>query len=544
MSHDLAPPRLSSRPLFLPAVCLVIVALGLLLYGQTFSYGYVGLDDETLIEHDHAFLEHLSLLPQAFTRDVFGNTGEPSPYYRPLLTISLMLDTQLTGLDLTAFRVTNLGLHLVSACLLLYLLVALGTRRELAAFLAILFTVHPIQVLAVALISGRNDPLLAVFTLSGLLLLVRFVRTGSPLALGLHVLCFALALFTKESALALLLVQPLLMGLVLGEDLRSGKSRALAAAWLVVLAAYLTLRSAALPQARPGIGLGYFVANLPTLPQLVGKILFPFNLSKFPTIQDMGFVYAALGVAVVLVALVASRGARWRRVIFGGAWFFAFLLPSLTVGALPSFEHRMYLPLMGFLLAASETAPLARADLRRPAVAAIALAVIVGCSAISFVRCRSFRDFDTFWTSALARSPHSRLAYLFYGSNLAERGRVDEAIDVFQTYLQRDPNAPQIHYRLGVVYAAEGRLGAAQDAFEAELRVDPGDPETRYALGLLYQRTGRSDQAETTWRQLIEDQPGYAKAYQSLLIFYRARGDRAKAREIGDEMRRRGIAEP
>ena len=120
-------------------------------------------------------------------------------------------------------------------------------RRELALFLAIVFAVHPLQVIAVAWVPGRNDPLLAVFVLSSLLQLIRFQRTGSGLACGLHILCLALALFTKESALALLVVQPLLVGLILHQDLRSGRNRALGAAWLLVVAVWFWLRSAALP---------------------------------------------------------------------------------------------------------------------------------------------------------------------------------------------------------------------------------------------------------------------------------------------------------
>jgi len=46
------------------------------------------------------------------------------------------------------------------------------------------------------------------------------------------------------------------------------------------------------------------------------------------------------------------------------------------------------------------------------------------------------------------------------------------------------------------------------------------------------------------WRQIIENDPRYVGAYRALLDHYRARGDRARAREILEEMRRKGIGDP
>ena len=532
----------AASPRFGRLACLGLTAIVLLLYGQTIPYGYNGLDDERMIRKDHAFLKDLSHVPQAFVRDVFGNEEGKRLYYRPLLTLSLMLDTQLGGVDITAFRVTNVLLHALSTCLLLYFLMAIGVRRELALFLTIVFAVHPLQVFAVALVSGRNDPLLAVFVLSALLQLIRFQRTGSGLACGLHILCLALALFTKESALALLVVQPLLVGLILHQDLRSGRNRALGAAWLLVVAVWFWLRSVALPSGTAAIGPGNFLLNLPMLPQYVGKIFFPFNLNLFPTIPDTGFVYGALALGIAIAALVRSREVAWGRVVFGGAWFLAFLLPSLTVGGMPGFEHRMYLPLVGFMVVLCETDLLERADPRSWRFAWVASVVIVGFFAISFFRCHVFRDFESFWQSAVEGSPHSRLAHLFYGIELEKRGRLDEAESLYRAYLEREASKHGIHHRLAVTLGTQRRFAQAERHFLAELEINPGFADAQFDLGVLYEQSGRASQAVELWRQIIENAPRYVGAYRALVAHYRARDDRA--REILEEMRRQGIGGP
>jgi len=535
----------AASPRFGRLACLGLTAIVLLLYGQTIPYGYNGLDDERMIRKDHAFLKDLSHVPQVFVRDVFGNEERERHYYRPLLTLSLMLDTQLGGVDITAFRVTNVLLHALSTCLLLYFLMAIGVRRELALFLTIVFAVHPLQVFAVALVSGRNDPLLAVFVLSSLLQLIRFQRTGSGLACGLHILCLALALFTKESALALLVVQPLLVGLILHQDLRSGRNRALGAIWLLVVAVWFWLRSVALPSGTgAAIGPGSFLLNLPMLPQYVGKIFFPFNLSLFPTIADTGFVYGVLALGITIAALARSREVSWGRVVFGGAWFLAFLLPSLTVGGTPGFEQRMYLPLVGFMVVLCETDLLERADPRSRRFASVASVVIVGFFAISFFRCHEFRDFESFWQSAVEGSPHSRLAHLYYGIELEKRGRLDEAESLYRAYLEREASKHGIHHRLAVILATQRRFAQAERHFLAELEINPGFADAQFDLGVFYARSGRASQAVELWRQIIENDPRYVDAYRALVAHYRARGDRVRAREILEEMRSKGIGDP
>jgi len=56
---------------------------------------------------------------------------------------------------------------------------------------ALIFALHAVKPHGVAWISGSTDPLLTLFFLSAVLLYLRYRRTGSALALGGTLACYA-----------------------------------------------------------------------------------------------------------------------------------------------------------------------------------------------------------------------------------------------------------------------------------------------------------------------------------------------------------------
>ncbi|UCD55136.1 MAG: hypothetical protein JSV93_06410, partial [Candidatus Omnitrophota bacterium] len=169
------------------APILLIACLGFLVYSQTLFFDFTYLDDNVLILGNRKFLSKLSNIPQAFRQDVFFSYEDA--YYRPLLTISFILDAQLPfalypspkpspqrgegrvrgrgeqGKGFS-YHLTNIVIHLLAACLLFLLLIKLKYREGLAIFFSLIFTVHPVLTQAVAWLPGRNDSLLAVFIFS------------------------------------------------------------------------------------------------------------------------------------------------------------------------------------------------------------------------------------------------------------------------------------------------------------------------------------------------------------------------------------------
>ena len=156
------------------------------------------------------------------------------------------------GLSTPGFTAVNVALHAAVSVLLFALVRRLGASRTVAGIAGIAFAVHPVHTEAVTGIAGRPELLAALFFLISLLCHRKadgprqwLYRLGAWLA-------FACALLSKESAITLLLVVPVIDALFppygTGEQPQSRRSRVLSSyvPLLLVAAAYLVIRHAVL----------------------------------------------------------------------------------------------------------------------------------------------------------------------------------------------------------------------------------------------------------------------------------------------------------
>jgi hypothetical protein len=184
----------------------IIIGIVILLYAAPVieKYQYVKMDDTDLIVENEVFIKHLKNIPQAFKQSCFeivGHLTDNKSYYRPILIVSFMIDAQLHGTrSASTYHFFNLLYHIIVCLLLYYFLRKLSNNTALSMVLAALFALHPVNVHAVAWIPGRNDPLLAIFTLISFISLLNYYKTNENRFLVLHLLAYAFAVFTKEAA--------------------------------------------------------------------------------------------------------------------------------------------------------------------------------------------------------------------------------------------------------------------------------------------------------------------------------------------------------
>jgi hypothetical protein len=147
-----------------PLLWLCLAALAV--YFQSFYFGVTELDDSIFIRDFHTYNEDLGNLVTSFQRGVFDALKDP--YYRPLFLDSMILNYHMSGggENIASYHMVNVLLHIISVVLLFSLFKKLGIKELHAFLLALVFAVHPVLSQAVAWIPGRNDTLLAVFTLA------------------------------------------------------------------------------------------------------------------------------------------------------------------------------------------------------------------------------------------------------------------------------------------------------------------------------------------------------------------------------------------
>jgi hypothetical protein len=277
-------------------------------------------------------------------------------FYRPVTMLVWWLGDRLWHGAPAGYHLLAIALHAANS-LLVY---ALGRRLIGSSYGALagalLFAVHPLHVEPLCWPAAISDLLCAGFSLASLLALLicqtSAARGGRAFALSGALISFALALLSKEVALALPGVV-VMVGLLGGQASR--RSVAISgASYLVVLAAYLGWRMHVLG----GLGgyalpLSFWNTVFPSGPLLLmGDFLFPTHTTLLARIGPIGWWLVLVAMAaVVLWLLTGLDRVPARRLWLWVGFVFVLAVPSWTFRWQPSasFEWTRfaYLPTVG-----------------------------------------------------------------------------------------------------------------------------------------------------------------------------------------------------
>ena len=448
-----------------------------LLYGHTLSFDIVALDDYTLISENTAVLSHPGNIGKLFRSDVF--LSGITQFYRPLLNVSLMLDTLAHGPYFFVFHLTNILLHAAAASLVFFLLLRLGAGFRLSAFLALFYLCHPSLAQAVSWVPGRNDSMLSVFILSSFFFLLSYLEKPGWRTLAGYTFFFLAAMFTKETAVVFPFLSLCYMLGVSDVKLPRRAWAAFAAATGAVLGAWALARGLAVfPHTQ--VGVPRVLSNLPALIVMLGKTVFPYEQGVWTELNSVSLLpgLAALGLFAIGRRYAVPGGKRLMD--FGMLWYMVFLLPTIVVikgveGSLHLWGHRLALPMAGFLVALSAIKPVRELDFRRIVTGGACAAVLAYFSVCAFVGSYNFSDRITFWKRAAQETPSDPVVYM----NLAAFHHVafllHDAEFYYRKALEANPNERFAHGNLASIYSARGEIARAEAELRSELKIDPAN---------------------------------------------------------------------
>jgi len=188
-----------SNPVRVILILISFVILGFIVYHNAL-FVYFLSDDLAIIGALHT--GGLEKLLEVFTH-----------FLRPVLFFSFWIELQLWQLNPVSFHATNIFLHCINAfwvfllTSLFFRMFSITSRPVFPAYLAgLFFLVLPSHSEAVTWISGRSDVLATFFMLPSLITYCLYLSRQKNIYLILSVLSFLLAVYTKESALAVPLV--------------------------------------------------------------------------------------------------------------------------------------------------------------------------------------------------------------------------------------------------------------------------------------------------------------------------------------------------
>ncbi len=153
-------------------VIILISIIGFLVYYSSLKGVFV-FDDKALIL-DNPFIKNFSHIKDIFTTQLFKGSGIYSNFYRPIQSLSFMIDYHLWGLNPYGYHLTGIFIHILNAIFVYFLTYRIFKKQDIALITSLLFCVHTVLSWPVDYIASRADLLSPFFFLAALLLYILY----------------------------------------------------------------------------------------------------------------------------------------------------------------------------------------------------------------------------------------------------------------------------------------------------------------------------------------------------------------------------------
>ena len=507
-------------------------ALGLLVLGVVCALGYGGVLDAGFVYDDLVNItQRASLRWTELSLANWWNAVVDSPSRRPVALATFGLQYWSGFGSVQDFRTVNLFVHFANAVMVWRLTVLLmerapggdrlgkGTREAAGWVAALIFLAHPLQTQSVTYIVQRMNALAATGQLACLLLYMGARRQPDPLRravlFALSAGAWVLGVGSKESAA----IAPAVVWLYewyFEQDLSRQFVRRTAVAFALV--GVPTLGATAVIVAMSGYDpmATYPVKDFTPLERLMSEprvIVFYASQILWPAPSRLSLLHSfevsrsllhpwttlpAIGVALAALWGIVSTARRHRLASFCGAWFFLQLAIESTVIPLAlAMEHRLYLPLLGPVIALVDFGARhwpSRSPQRLAWTAAVGLLVLLLVGATN-ARNRVWMTPEGLWTDVLEKYPEDFVARMNLGFHLAGGGRHAEALAHYEAALEVAPDDSRLHTNIGSSLLAVGRAEEAIASLQNALALDPQNPLAPSALGRALAVAGRREEA-------------------------------------------------
>lgn len=292
----------------------------------------------------------------------------------------------------------------------------------------------------------------------------------------------------------------------------------------------------------------------------LGNMVWPRNLAAFyPFPRNIAFLSAEYLPAIILVAGITAVCLVYRkkRNVWLSVWgyFVVTLIPVsgiVQVGGQSMADRYTYLPSLGpFLLAGLGAAwtwgtvvnlkkwgPTLKLFCSASAAFALALLIYSTLEQIGI-----WKNGFALWNDVIEKQPNRvPVAYNNRGSEFMKMGRLDKAVEDFNTAIAQDPSDYLAYANLGKLYLNIGSFEKSIEYAGRAIVLAPSQAVPYNNRGISYHITGRYDSALEDFNKAIELDRDYANAYFNRGNLFRDIGrkelavaDYQKACDLGHE---------
>ncbi len=567
---------------------LLIIFISFLVYLNALRNGFVW-DDMVLIA-DNEGINKWGCFWESFVRDFFDTTDDTIEfkygYYRPIISLSYMIDYTLWGLKPWGFHLSNIIFHTMS-CILVYLIFnSLFNNRSISLITSLLFACHPIHTESVTWISGRTDIIAGMFFLSAFYLYQKAIHSPLPdeknsslcnrevlklffkqskIFYVCSIILFALAMLCKEMVATLPFLIIAYTHFFVG--LRNGRqckiSLLLSTPYFFVILLYGITRFVILgihtvdnPGGEEMKGFyPAFFSFTKTIFIYLFRLIYPAHLNAYIqnpmsfSISEPPVISSIFGVAL-LIFMVVWLKKRWAGMSFLILFYLVTLLPLsnfIRISApwdmgFVTAERFLYIPSLGFcgiisvLLTAAWKSSF---SILRYTTVSLFIALLIFYSGQTLLRNRDWIDEKTFFSKTLKEAPNAALLHHAMGNVYVREENYEKALDYYKNSLKLYPLYHAAYNNIGTIYSKHGLYDQALAAFKEAIKINPEYIQSHFNLGTTYYQKGMTEDASREFKTVLTLNKNYVKAHNNLGIIYAENGQLNEAIAEFEEVLRR-----
>lgn len=507
-------------------------------YGLSLGNNFVAWDDNYLI------VSNPIIKGFSWAHIVSAFTSYDPELYDPLIFLVYQFNYTVAGLNPFMFHVTNLVLHTLNAlgvCWLLFLL----TKKKWAGIIAgLLFAVHPLNTEAVSWSAATKDVLSTFFFLASVIsyLYYRNESGNKKRSYTLSIVTFLLGLLSKVMVLTL----PIVLLLIDIRDRRPWSWKMLiekipyfALSWIFGVIALFgkqdvvtesTLFEKILMACKSTM---FYIGSYIAPVQLT--VLYPY--SKPITIASPDFLIPVSLVAILFVIVLLCWN-KMRDISIGLLIYGITLMPTFFNFAKGGYfyvasDRYAYVPQIGLLLILLYVIDRLMFESRIKYSREYAFIgsgiIVITLAGLALQQSLTWKNTETLFLQTLKHHPDAMAARLNLGYVYRESGMYEEALEQFNTVIEKEPTNGLAYANKGVVYQKQGKTDDAIATLQKGIEVSPKERDLYMSLGLLYEKENKLDDALANYQRAQEVSPNYSPVYNNLGSIYVQKNDLEKA---------------
>ncbi len=542
------------NPLNKKVLIAILVLITILSFSPVKNNDFLNFDDSSLLVKNEIVLGKIegSQISEALKQQIW------TPYYKPLVYISWIMEYHLFGMNPKVFHLDNLFIHILNSLLVFFILSIILNRISIdnykgayiSFFAALLFALHPFKVESIAWAVERKDVLFSFFYLLGMLLYLKYLKKKQLLLLLLVGLCYLFSSLSKSQGITLIAILFLLDYVwkrVWNKNIIIEKWPIYIVFGLIIFlfgfigghSAENVINTNVMSYVKDD-GLVYDPNNLISLPEpyklfllmnfrfwlFLLHLLFPVKMALvypgFKIIQAVGWtIHLFPLLSIALLYFIIKNLKKYPVYIFATLFFALSLFPVLTLpGKGTNFLSDRYTYISSFsVLFIISYILIQKLSLKRSLL--LFGLLILFYSVSTYSRVKLWKNDALIWEDNLSKygddvQPLNNLAR-YYAENV---NNLPKALEYLNRSLAYSPNNLGALLFRGNVYGMMGEYDKSITDFENVLEKNPGNEEALNGISVGYAITGKKDLAVDNFLKIIKRRPNNATALQNLGILY------------------------